>query len=50
MSCLLRIGQRAAQFRGSGGQQRNGFGDIAPSGGGADAELGRQLGEVTPAV
>ena len=42
---LLRSAQCFAQLRGAGGQQGHGLGDIAPGGGGADAEPGGQLGE-----
>ena len=40
--------QRPAQLRGAGGQQGYRLGDVAPGGGGADAEPGGQLGERVP--
>ena len=45
MPGVLGGGQCPAQLRGAGGQQGDGLGDVAPGGGGADAEPGGQLGE-----
>jgi hypothetical protein len=42
---LLRVPDRLAQLRGTGGQQSDGLAHISPGGGGADLEPGRQLGE-----
>ena len=48
MSCLLRRRQRGRQPRGAPGQQRDSLVDVAPGGGGADAEPAATSANISP--